>query len=641
MMSMRNRNFLRFTGAVLALGLSLAATASAQTNDASPDSDSGPVRLARFSFVQGDVTWRPDENSDWSAATVNLPLRQGGQIWVNGTSRAEIQFDDGSVVRLGGGAVATLQTLYSDAKGEFTEIKLNSGLASLSLRSDLSEYQLDTPLASVKAYGPARVRVGADDELEVAVRAGEAVVEGGQGEATVRAGEYLDAKDDASAFDVEQAPAEDGWDRFCDDRDDALTHPDAHLPSNVALVAGDLDRYGSWRHDADYGWVWCPRVASAWRPYHEGRWVWLEPYGWTWCGAEAWGWAPYHYGTWFHAAYGWAWRPGPTHQYWCPAVVNFTSYNGDVCWCPLAPREVVYPSVLSIGFGGRSWWLSFSIGGAACYYPGPPGVCVARPWHNHYANTVAVVDVRHVGGEFRPYDGHFVPRNARLGAVYASPTQFATGGRYAVYTGPHSVTVFQKGRSFVAAGPRPFAGPAVRPERVSFSATRTFVNRHPAAAVLSRPVFRASVPATVARHGAPIERTYTPSTRPARPSGGQASRPAGTDRYRRFDSVSHNPFSDRPRRAEGEKSPRPSERPARSGSNPFTDGGPRRSEESNPPRRPDRSHDSGPSEHRRSSSGNENPARRSGGSDRHSGGESHHSDGGSRSGEEHHDRRHH
>lgn len=39
----------------------------------------GPIRLARFSFVQGNVTWRPGDGADWSLASVSLPIRQAAQ----------------------------------------------------------------------------------------------------------------------------------------------------------------------------------------------------------------------------------------------------------------------------------------------------------------------------------------------------------------------------------------------------------------------------------------------------------------------------------------------------------------------------------------------------------------------------------
>src|SRR5579871_1954926 len=77
------------------------------TQNADPDADTantGPVRMARFSLVTGSVTWRADSGLDWSPAAINLPIRQGAQVYVPVGARAEVQFDDGSVMHLGGDA---------------------------------------------------------------------------------------------------------------------------------------------------------------------------------------------------------------------------------------------------------------------------------------------------------------------------------------------------------------------------------------------------------------------------------------------------------------------------------------------------------------------------------------------------------
>ena len=47
--------------------------------------------MARFAYIKGDVTWRPDSSASWSKATNNLPLRQGAEITVNKGGRADIQ----------------------------------------------------------------------------------------------------------------------------------------------------------------------------------------------------------------------------------------------------------------------------------------------------------------------------------------------------------------------------------------------------------------------------------------------------------------------------------------------------------------------------------------------------------------------
>lgn len=501
--------------------------APAATNPAASSQEAGPVRLARFSYINGSVSWRPSEDVDWADASLNLPLRQGGEIWVSPGGRAEVQFDDGSILRLGSGGIATLQTLFSDDRGEFTEIKVTNGLASLRVKSKLSEFQVDSPLVSVKAFGPAKLRVGAEDGVEVAVQEGEARIEGDRGKVTMETGEYLDLRDDKSDYAVRDLPAPDSWDQFNNARDEQLSHPDANVPSNIGIVAGDLDEYGAWRHDERYGEVWCPRVTEVdWMPYHHGRWVWVEPFGWTWCSTEAWGWAPYHYGTWVHEPYGWAWVPGPVQQYWSPAVVSFAYVNGSVSWCALAPGEVRYPSVLAVGFHRGNWWASFSIGGAAMYCPSGPNFCEARPWRNGMVNHVKnVYNITHITNVYNNTTvinngGHnvFMPRNAAThGFIHTSAETFARGGRFET-VGAGQADVFRRGANTVALNrSTPFyAGPAhVLPSRESLSTPRSInrpgsINRPvsvPQARDVARPVYRGTLPTVVRNQATPIGRT--------------------------------------------------------------------------------------------------------------------------------------
>ena len=114
--------------------LFLVIPASTSSQTISPDTGPGPVRLARVSYVTGDVSFRISEQGEWSSAVRNLPLRQGAELTTSGDGRSEIQFDDGSRLRLGDGAIATFSVLYSDKKGEYTQISaFKSGEASLRL----------------------------------------------------------------------------------------------------------------------------------------------------------------------------------------------------------------------------------------------------------------------------------------------------------------------------------------------------------------------------------------------------------------------------------------------------------------------------------------------------------------------------
>ncbi len=66
---------------------------------ASPENDSY-TRLARLSYIQGQVGFQHSSEMDWSAASINLPLAPGDRIYTGQDGRAEIEFDDGSICRL-------------------------------------------------------------------------------------------------------------------------------------------------------------------------------------------------------------------------------------------------------------------------------------------------------------------------------------------------------------------------------------------------------------------------------------------------------------------------------------------------------------------------------------------------------------
>jgi hypothetical protein len=186
-------------------------------------------RFARLTYISGDVTWRPDENAAWSKATTNTSLSQGGQIWVNGGGKAEIRLDDGSALRLGRNAIVTLQTLYTDDKGPYSKIKINAGLATLRVRHASSVYEVEAPLLTVQANGPARIRIGVGEATEVGVRLGRATVTSNQNKTLVEDGGYLSLSDAGAAFNLRSLPPEDSWDRWNDDRDRLLYGDDRRV----------------------------------------------------------------------------------------------------------------------------------------------------------------------------------------------------------------------------------------------------------------------------------------------------------------------------------------------------------------------------------------------------------------------------
>ena len=480
----------------------------------------GPVRMARIARIEGSVSWRPGDDVDWSDAGWNLPLREGAEIWVNPGARAEVQFDDGSFLRLGNGALATFHTMFSDSQGEFTEIKLNTGTASLQLTSNLSSYQVDTPLASITSAGVSNLRVDATNGFRAVVWNGQANVQGIAGQMTIGEGEYLRLANASSNYTVSPAPGRDSWDEFCDGRSEATRHPSRYLPSSIALVAGDLDSFGDWIRDPQYGYCWHPNMPDPnWAPYHDGRWVWVSPFGWTWCGNEPWGWAPYHYGTWFASPRGWLWRPGPAQQCWSPAVVHFSTNNGAIAWCPLAPSEVRYPPALSIRFGSGNWSVNFSIGGAATYYPDGPSSCSPRPWNNREINrTTNVYNATRVTNITNVYVNNvFVPRNSRVpgGATVTNASGFSGRGSF-THGSASTADIFTRGKGFAApTGGARFAGPTnVQPTAASFSPARQLSKARPDPKIFTRPVVRAPLTSRTSAYSKPMPSAQIVPTAP-------------------------------------------------------------------------------------------------------------------------------
>jgi hypothetical protein len=518
---------------------SLAALSAAQSayriGEDGASANAGPVRMARFDYMKGGVEWRPNEGQQWSPASRNLPIRQGAQIYAPDAARSEVQFDDGSDMRLGAGAVATLVTLYSDNQGEFTEVKLTNGLATFHLTNKNSLYQIDTPTGSIKSYGPADIRVGDTSGVEIACRAGTATYNCGCGQTeTLQKGQYLNETSTQAQPVVGSLPAPDQWDNFNESRDQVVYQAPQYVPPNIGEVAGDINGSGTWQYDAQYGHVWCPRESAGWRPYSDGHWVFTDPIGWTWVGNESWGWAPYHYGTWVHADRGWGWCPGPAAQCWSPAVVDFSYYGGNVCWCPLAPGDVHYGLSVGLNIGGIG--LGFSIGQVGCYYPVAGGFCEPRPWGNAYVNRYSSYNVNTINNYYgnRGFAAawrttNFTPRNAHFGAgSYVAANNFARGGGSFHAMDPKQASYFSRGKSFAmpARGSSQISGPFnVHPVASSFTPSHSFASHGPSAALLNRPVYRAPVPKFAARQTTGLGKSFAPPARPVTARNTAAVRP--------------------------------------------------------------------------------------------------------------------
>jgi hypothetical protein len=333
---------------------------SAQESD-SLDEDSPEItaRVARVSFIRGDVQVKRGGETEWEDVSLNLPLVEGDEIATSPDSRVEIQFDSSNFLRLAENSLLKITTL----RDEGIAVSLSEGLLSLrvfSFEKDKGYFELDAPQTTVSVQQAGLFKVDARERDQVRVsltEGGEARVYSDTSAFTIRSGRsatvFLNAERLGEWETADAARYFDEWDSWVAERDQKLanllknSYYDKYYDRDL-YGAEDLNDNGSWSDSDDYGKVWRPNYTSIsvyhdWSPYRYGHWRWINPYGWVWINDEPWGWATSHYGRWIYDSRGWGWTPysyyRPKRSWWRPALVAIFNINNDVCWYPLAHRD--------------------------------------------------------------------------------------------------------------------------------------------------------------------------------------------------------------------------------------------------------------------------------------------------------------
>jgi hypothetical protein len=313
----------------VALAITLALTALPKQATAQDDDDP-PSRVARLGYMQGSVSFQPAGESDWVGAVPNRPMSTGDQLWTDEDGRAEVQLGS-AVVRL-----APLTTFsFLNLDDDTVQIQLTSGAINITIRRlwDQDDFEVDTPNQAFTAFQPGHYRVEASADgsyTVISVRAGEGESTGNGQSFSLHAGQRGTFSGTDSLYaDVEPLYNPDEFDNWSDFRDHRYesSRSSAYLAPDVVGYE-DLDQYGDWRDDSNYGHVWYPnQVAVGWAPYHEGHWDWISPWGWTWVDDSPWGYAPFHYGRWVSVGGRWGWVSGPVavRAVYAPALVPVLS----------------------------------------------------------------------------------------------------------------------------------------------------------------------------------------------------------------------------------------------------------------------------------------------------------------------------
>src|SRR5579864_6158608 len=342
-----------FKNIAWAVGLvAVAVLSSSLPRLAAQDADDPPGRVARVAYLEGSVSFQPAGESEWVEAVPNRPMTTGDKLWADRDSRAEVQL---------GSAMIDLapNTGFSFLNLDDRTIQIQLSVGSLNIRlwnlDRDNVFEIDTANQAFTVFQPGRYRLEASengDYTVITVREGEGESTGNGQSFTMRAGQRFTFSGTTSLnAEVDQIGGPDNFDNWSYRREQRYDDsPSARYCSRRVVGFEDLDDYGDWRPDSQYGNVWFPRVDAGWAPYHDGHWAWIDPWGWTWVDDARWGYAPFHYGRWANFDGRWGWVPGPREErpVYAPALVAFVgggfAAGATVAWFPLGPREVYVPS---------------------------------------------------------------------------------------------------------------------------------------------------------------------------------------------------------------------------------------------------------------------------------------------------------
>jgi hypothetical protein len=362
-------------------------------DEASPDAQDPPSRVARLSYFDGTVSMQAGGSGDWGAAARNRPVTIGDKLWVDKDGRAELQAGQASIHL---GAMTALSFLNLDQN--ITQMRLAEGSINFRVRElrEGDQYEVDTPNAAftVRQAGAFRIDVNenGDGTLITVIR--------GEGEVTASGKTYdvhpgqlaeFNGTDTNVEYQTERAPESDDLDNWSAERDRKEENSvSAKYVSRDTVGYSDLDDNGTWNEEPEYGHVWYPNsVSVGWAPYSYGYWNWVGPWGWTWVDYSPWGFAPFHYGRWHYFGSRWGWCPGPIgySPVYGPAFVGFLGgrhgfsfgVGVGVGWFPLGFGEVYRP------------WYRYHAGGA---YIRNINI------HNTYIRNVNVINNRNFRGNY-------------------------------------------------------------------------------------------------------------------------------------------------------------------------------------------------------------------------------------------------
>ncbi len=342
------------------------------------DNDVGaaPSRAGRLSAVHRQVWLFDPEQREWVTAERNRPLTGRDRLATDRSAHAEVRVGS-TVVRLDGDTELEVLRLDDD----LLQLQLHRGASQVQLRDGelAQQFELVTAEGRFRTDRPGTYRFDRiGSRTQATALNGQLFYDGQQQALTIESGQRAEFLFDGNGR-AQYAIIEPKRDAFAAwnqerDRSEREASISQRYVSPEMTGAEELDRYGRWEEDADYGPLWIPiGVAAGWAPYTTGRWAWVQPWGWTWVDVSPWGFAPFHYGRWVQRGPFWAWSPGRyvARPVYSPALVGWVGGppvyrpgvninisiggGGRRNWYPLSPRDRYVPTYRSHRHHEREW----------------------------------------------------------------------------------------------------------------------------------------------------------------------------------------------------------------------------------------------------------------------------------------------
>jgi len=319
-----------------------------------PATAESQARIVRLSDVHGTVQIDKNSGLGFENAFANLPVVQGTQLRTRENGRAEIEFEDGSTLRVTPNTTVRFSRLgLSDTGNRISAVELVEGRAYVNwLGKSGDEFTLNFSHERLELRQAAHFRVvDSESTAEIASFKNQLLVEGPSGSTKVEKKKMVtfDLNDNdrpTMAKSFEEDPY-DQWDK------QSVDYHDQYSKNNSTPYGygySDLNYYGAYSNVAGYGTLWQPYFAGAgWNPFMDGAWSWYPGLGFTWASAYPWGWMPYYYGNWTYVPnFGWGWQPGGWNNW--RGGIHYVGAAEAGFHPPVAPTGTV--STLVVGRGG-------------------------------------------------------------------------------------------------------------------------------------------------------------------------------------------------------------------------------------------------------------------------------------------------